>query len=132
MKLEEKSNCSEVAKCSLEFMNAFLYTELSSPEEETAPLCLGQKALINWILRIHPSNKQSHHRVSKRRMDLVFVFVLQSPTFLQRFAIWYLQNKETMLESANEGDREHMANFSNYLENLISFHIDNVSIIFSC
>ncbi len=93
-------------------------------------MCIGEKAIYNWILKILPDYRDHSVRLSSYVPEL-FVFILHCESFLQRFMYWYhifkdylrstISQNEVALESANV--------YFDFMDTLIGFCLIHVSFL---
>ena len=100
-------------------------------------MCVGEKAVYNWILRILPDQRDHTVRLSGYVPEL-FIFILHCESFLQRFVYWYHIFKDYIRStySINEVALESANNYFDFMDSLIGFSLiyvrfQNINIFFS-
>lgn len=78
--------------CARDIIQCFMASVLQNNESH----CIGEKILFNWLLRIFPKNTTSNLRLISFNPD-IFVFIMQCPSFLQRFVEWFEHFKRDYL-----------------------------------
>lgn len=92
-------------------------------------MCIGEKAVYNWILRILPDHRDHTVRLSSYVPEL-FVLILHCESFLQRFMYWYHIFKDYLRStiSQNEVALDSVNIYFDFMDSLIGFCLIHVSI----
>jgi len=85
-------------------------------------MCVGEKAIYNWIVRFLPDNRENPIRLSGYVPE-IFIFILHCESFLQRFMYWYHIFKDYMRTkiSQNKVALDSANIYFDFLDSLLGF-----------